>query len=69
MNKSIIAQLEAQLERARAELDEMGNPYARPVRDWLDDHLRHLAIQLYHALKEEIAAIERRLDREKRGSR
>ncbi|ADH63084.1 putative hypothetical protein [Allomeiothermus silvanus DSM 9946] len=54
----------AQLERARAELAEMGNPYAYPVRDWIDDHLRHLALQRYQALQEEVAAIERRLDRE-----
>lgn len=50
------------LEQARAELAEMGNPYARPVHDWVDDHLRHLAIQRYHALREMVAALKRALD-------
>lgn len=52
------------LEQARTELAEMGNPYGYPVRDWIDDHLRHLALQSYQALQEEVAAIERRLGRE-----
>lgn len=58
------ARIAQQLEQARAELTELGNPYARPVHDWVDDHLRHLAIQRYHALRGEIAAIERQLNRE-----
>lgn len=51
-------------EQLLRELAELGNPYAWPQRDWVEDHIRHLAIQRYHALRGEIAAIERQLNRE-----
>lgn len=51
--------IEQQIKQARAELAEMGNPYARPANDWVEAHLRHLAIQRYHALRELIAALGR----------
>lgn len=50
------------LEQARTELAELGNPYARRANDWVDAHLRHLAIQRYHALRELVATLERLRD-------